>query len=170
MPCRCCLSARAKETIENKTAKIQALTAELEQCREHVRARTSVRAAQQSELERAQAEAQLAHEQLAVANHTINTLTTLTHSLYAQHFQSFRILSGNVNSIKNTVDMFNNGRFRVLLVNAYVYGCGLNLMGATDVIFFQKTNNEVEKQLVGRANRIGRTHELNIHRVLHDSE
>jgi hypothetical protein len=99
-----------------------------------------------------------------------NSLTTLAHSLYAQHFQSFRILSGNVNSIKNTVNMFNNGRFRVLLINAYVYGCGLNLIGATDVIFFQKTNNEVEKQLIGRANRIGRTNELNIHRVLHDSE
>ena len=99
-----------------------------------------------------------------------NTLTTLTHSLYAHHFQSFRTLTGNVNTIKNTVDMFNTGRFRVLLVNAFVYGCGLNLMGATDIIFFQKTNNEVEKQLIGRANRIGRTRELNIHRVLHHSE
>lgn len=99
-----------------------------------------------------------------------NTLTQLTHMLYANHFQSFRILSGNVNTIKNTTEWFNQGKFRVLLVNAYIYGCGLNLIGATDVIFFQKTNNEVEKQLIGRAHRIGRTHELHIHRILHDSE
>ena len=99
-----------------------------------------------------------------------NTLTQLTHALYAQHFQFFRILSGNVNTIKHKIDCFNKGSVRVLLVNASVYGCGLNLIGATDIIFFQKTNTEIEKQLVGRAHRIGRTHELHIHRILHESE
>lgn len=99
-----------------------------------------------------------------------NTLTKLTHCLDAHHFHSFRVLSGNINTIQKTIDWFNDGRIRVLLVNAYVYGCGLNLMGATDIIFFQKTNNEIEKQLVGRAHRIGRKHELHIHRILHHSE
>ena len=99
-----------------------------------------------------------------------NTLTQLTHALYAHHSQSFRILSGNVNTIKNKINCFNQGSVRILLVNASVYGCGLNLIGATDVIFFQKTNAEIEKQLIGRAHRIGRTHELHIHRILHESE
>ena len=99
-----------------------------------------------------------------------NTLDHLSHMLGTMHFHNFRNLAGNTHSIKRTVDWFNSGRIRVLLVNASVYGCGLNLVGATDIIFFQKMNGELEKQLTGRAHRIGRTHELHIHRVMHQTE
>jgi len=99
-----------------------------------------------------------------------NTLAHLTHLLGTMHVNQFRSLSGNTNTIRRTIEWFNMGKIRVLLVNASVYGCGLNLIGATDIIFFQKMNNELEKQLTGRAYRIGRTHELHIHRVMHETE
>lgn len=99
-----------------------------------------------------------------------NTLTHISHLLSALHFTSFRILGGNTNTITRIVNWFNTGRLKVLLVNAALYGCGLNLIGATDVIFFQKRNIELETQLVGRAYRLGRVHPLNMHHILHEHE
>ena len=40
---------------------------------------------------------------------------------------------------------------------------GLDLPETTDIIFYENTNKEMEKQVIGRASRIGRTSELNIH-------
>ena len=59
---------------------------------------------------------------------------------------------------------------RTLLVNATVYGCGLDLSSATDIVLFQRMHTELENQLTGRAHRIGRTHELNVYRILHKNE
>jgi hypothetical protein len=99
-----------------------------------------------------------------------NTLAHLSHMLSSQHFTNVRILSGNTNTITRTVNSFNDGRLKVLLVNASLYGCGLNLIGATDVIFFQKRHIDLETQLVGRAYRLGRVHPLHMHRILHEHE
>lgn len=99
-----------------------------------------------------------------------NTLTHLNHMLIAQHFTNFRILRGNANTITRTVTWFNEGRLKVLLVNASLYGCGLNLMGATDMVFFQRRGVDQESQLIGRAYRLGRVHPLHVHRILHEHE
>lgn len=99
-----------------------------------------------------------------------NTLTHLSHLLTAQHFTNVRILGGNANTITRIVNWFNEGRLKVLLVNASLYGCGLNLMGATDMVFFQKRGADQESQLIGRAYRLGREHPLHVHRILHEHE
>ena len=82
----------------------------------------------------------------------------------------YRCLTGNSNAIRKTITWFNEKRVRTLLVNASVYGCGLDLSSATDIVLFQRMHTELENQLTGRAHRIGRTHELNVHRILHQNE
>lgn len=98
-----------------------------------------------------------------------NTLNKISHILTSQHF-NFRVLSGNTNTIKRVVQWFNDGKIKVLVVNASLYGCGLNLTNATDIIFFQKMSPEIEVQLLGRAYRLGRTIPLHLHRILHEDE
>lgn len=58
----------------------------------------------------------------------------------------------------------------VLLVNSKSFGSGLNLENTTDVILFHKFDSQIEKQVVGRAQRPGRTSVLNIHYLLYENE
>lgn len=81
-----------------------------------------------------------------------------------------RTLSGNGHAIQKTIRWFDEKRVRLLLVNASLYGCGLDLSSATDVVLFQRMHMDHENQLTGRAHRIGRTHELHVHRILHRNE
>jgi hypothetical protein len=58
-----------------------------------------------------------------------------------------------------------------LIINSVRYSSGLNLQTATDVIFVhQITDAAWEIQVTGRALRIGRTNNLNIHYVLYENE
>lgn len=79
-------------------------------------------------------------------------------------------LKGNGNVVKCTVDRYKNGVIDVLLVNSSHYGSGLNLENTTDIVMFHKFDTEIEKQVIGRADRYGRTHELNVWYLLYDSE
>jgi len=66
---------------------------------------------------------------------------------------------------------FNDKDLNVLLINSVKYCASLNLQSATDVVFMHKIlNANVESQVSGRAQRIGRKHHLNIHYVLYDNE
>jgi hypothetical protein len=83
------------------------------------------------------------------------------------HGIPYRALTGK---IQKTVDLFEEGHVRLLIANATVHGCGLNLTRATDVILFQKMHAELEAQIIGRAHRIGRTTSLNLVRLLYSNE
>lgn len=98
-----------------------------------------------------------------------NTLNKLKHVLQSHHIP-FRTIAGNTHTIRRIVQWFDEGKIRVLLVNATIHGCGLNLVRATDIILFQKMHVELQNQLMGRAYRIGRTNELNVYRMIHSNE
>jgi len=79
-------------------------------------------------------------------------------------------LKGNANVIKCMVEKYRNGDIDVLLVNSRHYGSGLNLENTTDVVMFHKFDTEIEKQVVGRAHRMGRTCPLNVWYFLYENE
>jgi SNF2 family DNA or RNA helicase len=58
----------------------------------------------------------------------------------------------------------------MLFVNARSFGSGLNLENTTDIIMFHKLDSELEKQVIGRAQRFGRSEPLNIWYLLHENE
>jgi SNF2 family DNA or RNA helicase len=58
----------------------------------------------------------------------------------------------------------------ILLVNSKSFGSGLNLENTTDVILFHKFDSQIEKQVIGRAQRPGRDSILNIHYLLYENE
>jgi hypothetical protein len=83
---------------------------------------------------------------------------------------TFSKLLGSCGLINNTIDKFNKGEINVLLLNAEYYGSGLNLQMASDIIIYHEMNIELETQIIGRAQRIGRTEPLNVYYLLHNLE
>lgn len=75
------------------------------------------------------------------------------------------------NCLKNTLDKYKRSKnINVLLVNSRSYGSGLNLENTTDVILFHKFDGQIENQVIGRAQRPGRTTPLNVWYLLHENE
>lgn len=82
----------------------------------------------------------------------------------------YAYLKGNGSQIKSTIDQYKNGNLNVLLINSRNYGSGLNLENTSDIILFHKFDSEIEKQVIGRAHRYGRSHPLNVWYLLYENE
>lgn len=78
------------------------------------------------------------------------------------------ILKGN--SIGETLKKFKSGQIKVLMLNASNFGSGLNLEMATDVVIYHRFTKEIEEQVIGRAQRMGRKTNLNVHYLIHSNE
>lgn len=83
---------------------------------------------------------------------------------------SYSKLAGNINVINNTIDKFKKGKIKVLLLNATNYGSGLNLQMASDIIIYHEMSAELQTQIIGRSQRMGRTEQLNVYYLIHDNE
>ena len=83
---------------------------------------------------------------------------------------TFEILKGNQYVINHCVECYKNGKNQVLLVNPRNYGSGLNLENTTDIILFHKFDTEIEHQVIGRAQRIGRKAPLRVWYLVHENE
>jgi len=79
-------------------------------------------------------------------------------------------LKGNKDAIASTLRSFQAGDLRCLLLNSYYAGSGLNITAATHVVLLHAMTHEEEKQILGRAYRMGRTEPLNFIRLLHSDE
>lgn len=79
-------------------------------------------------------------------------------------------LMGSQARISKLLREFKEGIHRVLFLNARNVGAGLNIDCATHVLMFHKMPPELEKQIIGRAVRLGRTAPLEVVHLLHDNE
>lgn len=86
------------------------------------------------------------------------------------HAITYRILKGSDSDITKYKEEFQNGKIRVLLLNAAFFGAGQNLQMATDVVIYHRFTKEMEQQVIGRAQRLGRTVPLTVYYLLHDNE
>jgi hypothetical protein len=84
----------------------------------------------------------------------------------------FYILKGQSSTVKKYVDDFRDKKVRVLMLNAQFFGAGMNLQMATDIIIYHRFTKEMEEQIIGRAQRLGRSisEPLNVYYLLHDNE
>ena len=89
-------------------------------------------------------------------------------NLLRKHAMKYSRLKGN--GINRSVDEYRNGNLQVLLVNSTAYGSGLNLENTTDVVLFHKMDNDIESQVIGRAQRPGRTSQLKAWYLLNKNE
>jgi SNF2 family DNA or RNA helicase len=83
---------------------------------------------------------------------------------------TFSAINGSTARVSKILTEFSQGNYRVLMLNSKHVGSGLNIVTATDVFLFHKMGSEMEKQIIGRAYRMGRTTPLTVHYLLHNSE
>ena len=79
-------------------------------------------------------------------------------------------VKGNKDHISNTLKQFEKGEIQVLLMNSMQAGVGMDLKSATHIVLMHAMKLEEEKQIIGRAIRLGRTEQLNLVRLLHEGE
>ena len=72
--------------------------------------------------------------------------------------------------IASTLNNFKEGNINILVMNTLQMGAGLNITEATHVILLHAMNHEEEKQILGRAYRVGRTNELHFIKLLYPGE
>lgn len=77
---------------------------------------------------------------------------------------------GNIKDINNSVNDYKYGNAKILLSNSTLFGCGMNFENSTDIIFVHKMDETIEKQVIGRAQRMGRTSTLNIFYLYYENE
>lgn len=77
---------------------------------------------------------------------------------------------GNKDVIASTLKSFQKGDTKVLLLNSIEAGAGLNITAATHIILLHAMTHEEEKQILGRAYRLGRSEPLDVVRLLHSDE
>jgi SNF2 family DNA or RNA helicase len=77
---------------------------------------------------------------------------------------------GNTKSIDKSIDMYKNKDTTVLMIDSSSQGCGMNLENTTHLIFLHKTGEILYNQIIGRAQRPGRTNQLKIITLLNNNE
>ena len=78
---------------------------------------------------------------------------------------------GNIKDLDKILDNFKNkSNFKILIIDDTSFGVGLNIEYTTDIIFFNNIEHTVKEQLIGRAQRFGRTCKLNIWEFLYSNE
>lgn len=83
---------------------------------------------------------------------------------------TYKILKGSADLVKKTIDDFGEGKIRVIMLNAKFFGAGMNLQMASHIILYHRFDNDLEEQVIGRTQRLGRTEPLNVIYLVHDNE
>lgn len=78
-------------------------------------------------------------------------------------------LKGNTSHMMNILNNFKNSDIRVILLNTFHAGSGIDISYATDVIIFHSMGL-YKNQAVGRAQRVGRIDKLTIHNLCYEQE
>lgn len=73
-------------------------------------------------------------------------------------------------AVESIVNRFNKGENQILFLNSNFCGAGIDLSSASDLVIYHSLDKSLEKQVIGRAQRIGRTKKLTVHKLLYDGE
>ena len=83
----------------------------------------------------------------------------------------YEVPYGSSGRISNIIKRYKEDKeHRVLLLNANCFGAGLNLQFTDEVYIFHRMSVDLENQVIGRAQRMGRTGPLNIHYMCYENE
>lgn len=86
------------------------------------------------------------------------------------NFNYKELIGGNPDKINNLIDNYKNGDLQVLFIDSITQGCGMNLENTSHILCVHKTSDILYNQIVGRAQRPGRTSTLKIDIFLNENE
>ncbi len=94
-------------------------------------------------------------------------ITPLCDSLNIKYVQ---LDGGNIRSIENAVKAYKFEDTQILFCDSTLFGCGMNFENTTHVIFTHTPNPEMQSQIIGRAQRIGRESILQVYQLHYPNE
>ena len=97
------------------------------------------------------------------------SFTKLEQSLDEASIQ-YATLNGSQARISKLLREFKSGKYNLLFLNARNMGAGLNIESASHVVLFHRMSAELESQIIGRANRLGRKNPLEVVYLIHENE
>ena len=68
------------------------------------------------------------------------------------------------------ISKFTSGDINVLLLNSKNFGAGLNLQITDEIIIYHRMSTDLENQVIGRAQRMGRENPLVINYLCYETE
>lgn len=92
---------------------------------------------------------------------SFNTIYTLL----KENKYIFAEIKGQQSVIDRNISLFKKGEIPIIFLNSKYNGSGLNLQEATDIILYHEMDEYLQRQVIGRANRIGRTSSLTVHHL-----
>lgn len=75
-------------------------------------------------------------------------------------------IKGSINTRTKKIEKFRNGEVNVVFLNSKTDSSGINMQETTDIILYHAMNEGTTKQIIGRANRIGRKMPLIVHHLV----
>ena len=81
---------------------------------------------------------------------------------------SFVMLKGSAINRQQSLEAYKNGSAKVIFLNSNYNSAGINLQETTDIILYHKMLSSTQTQIIGRAERIGRKGNLNVHHLIVD--
>lgn len=108
------------------------------------------------------------HKILIFANYE-ETFKKIETKLYEAKI-NYNMLKGTTKQIELIINNFTTGKIKIIMLNAKYFGAGMNLHMATDLIIYHRFNREMEEQIIGRAQRIGRVSPLTVYYLVHANE
>lgn len=79
-------------------------------------------------------------------------------------------LKGTKNTITSRIKKFSEGKIKALLLNSDYAGAGLNIVATTHIILWHAMTLEEEKQIIGRALRLGRKETVQVIKLINEGE
>ena len=80
------------------------------------------------------------------------------------------LIKGSSSVVTKTLRKFRNSDINVLLLNSKYHGSGINLENTDIIILYHKMSSDMEKQVIGRAQRIGRKNPLKVVKIIYECE
>jgi hypothetical protein len=96
--------------------------------------------------------------------HENNTFELVRNALSIEGV-TWTTISGNMNEKEQAVRRFKDGSARVVFLSTSYSGAGLNFQTTTDILFLCHTTTGTQAHIIARANRVGRTFPLHVHRL-----
>ena len=112
---------------------------------------------------------QLGNRKILIFSEYDNTFKDITNYLEEKNYK-YSNLKGSTSRINNIIEKYKSDELDILLLNSRYFGSGLNLENTTDIFMFHKMSESIENQVIGRAQRPGRTEVLNVYRLLYQNE
>lgn len=92
------------------------------------------------------------------------TFTPICNILIKNNIKFIEV-NGTVNTRKKNIYEYKSGKINVIFLNSRFNGAGINLQETTDIIVYHEMTDNTLNQIIGRANRLGRIKQVNVHHL-----